>query len=201
MNRSNFHQAIDAANPLSNVTLTDPTVSNQHLLIYTIAYTEDNHQRIFVYAKDLSTNGTYWRYKHGNHWKELLIGKGSAVLLSDGDKIRLCNGSSFAFRSVHRKPPYPEDTGTIREEDTKAGLKFRCYLPALICRSYSRTFSGSQTGNWDLEHMERSGWLSIFSVNVKWLVRLLSWISHLRSGQERSTFLEPCGVKWICSKT
>ncbi|CAD6582985.1 MAG: hypothetical protein ASARMPRED_001122 [Alectoria sarmentosa] len=86
-----------------NVTLTDPTVSNQHLLIYTIAYTEDNHQRIFVYAKDLSTNGTYWRYKHGNHWKELLIGKGSAVLLSDGDKIRLCNGSSFAFRITDRK--------------------------------------------------------------------------------------------------
>lgn len=137
MNRSNFHQAIDAANLLSNVTLTDPTVSNQHLRIYTIAYTEDKHQRIFVYAKDLSTNGTYWRYKHGNHWKELLIGKGNAVLLSDGDKIRLCNGSSFAFRSVHRKSPCPEDTSTVREEDTKAGLEFRCYHAGLMCRSYS----------------------------------------------------------------
>ena len=104
------------------MTLKDVTVSRQHLQIYTVAYDEESHQCVFVYAKDLSTNGSYWRYKHGDDWKETRIGKGSAVLLSDGDKIRLCNGSSYAFRSICLNPEFSEDASNLQEEDTKAGL-------------------------------------------------------------------------------
>lgn len=120
---SSTHEAIAAADLLSDITLTDSTVSNQHLRIYTIVYAEHNYQRIFVYAKDLSPNGSYWCYKHDNHWEETKIGKGKAVLLSDGDKIRLCDGSSFAFRSVLRTSQCLEDASIVQDEGTKARLE------------------------------------------------------------------------------
>lgn len=93
--------------------------------VYTIIYAEDNRQRIFTYAKDLSTNGSYWCYKYGNHWDELLIGQGRAALLSDGDRVRLCNGSSFAFRSVPQTSQCPDEPSIFQDEDTQAGLEFR----------------------------------------------------------------------------
>lgn len=102
-----------------DIVLTDPTVSNQHLQIYTIVYAEENHQRIFTYAKDLSTNGSYWRYKHGNVWKELPIGKGKAVLLSDGDKVRLCNGSTFTFQSIPQPSQCLEEVRIGQDKDVK----------------------------------------------------------------------------------
>ena len=113
---------MDAAKLLSNIIVADPIVSNKHLQIYSITYIEDDHQRIFVYAKDLSTNGSFWRYKHGNGWKEFLIGKGNAVLLSNGDRIRLYNGSSFTFQSVNRSPECSQYASTVQEDDTKVGL-------------------------------------------------------------------------------
>ena len=116
-------EAINAANLFSDVVLTDPTVSNQHLQIYTTIYTEDNRQRVFTYAKDLSTNGSYWRYKYGNHWNELLIGPGKAVLLSDGDRVRLCDGSSFVFQSVPRISQCPEEASVTLDEETQAGFE------------------------------------------------------------------------------
>ena len=97
-----IYHVIDATNLLSDIVLTDPTVSNKYLQLYTIVYAEDNCQCIFTCAKDLSTNGSYWRYEYGNDWNEILIGHGEAVLLSDGDRVRLCNGSSFTFRTVPR---------------------------------------------------------------------------------------------------
>lgn len=118
-----IHYAIDAGNLLSDIVLTDPTVSNQHLQIYTIIYAEDNCQRVFTYAKDLSTNGSYWRYKYGNHWNEMPIGRGKAVLLSDGDKVHLCNGSSFAFWSAPQTLQ-TEDASIVQDGDAQASLEF-----------------------------------------------------------------------------
>ena len=118
-----IHYVIDPADLLSDIVLTDPTLSNQHLQIYTIIYAEDDRQHVFTYAKDLSTNGSYWRYQYGKHWKELLIGQGKAVLLSDGDKIRLCNRSSFAFWSVPQTSQCPEEASTVQDEDTQASLE------------------------------------------------------------------------------
>ena len=120
-----IYQAIDAADLLSDIVLTDPTISNQHLQLYTIVYAEDNYQRLFTYAKDLSTNGSYWRYNYGNNWNEFLIGRGEAVLLSDGDRIRLCNGSSFVFRTVPRASQCPEEASIAQDEDIQAGIELR----------------------------------------------------------------------------
>ena len=120
-----IYQVIDATDLRSDIILTDPTVSNRHLQLYTILYAEDNCQRVFTYAKDLSTNGSYWRYKYGNYWNELLIGHGEAVLLSDGDRVRLCNGSSFAFRTVPRTSQCPEEASIAQDEDTQVGIELR----------------------------------------------------------------------------
>ena len=57
-----------------------------------------------VYAEDLSsTNGTYWN--------KSLIGKGNAVLLSDGDELRLGGDVCLTFRKVA-----DQDTTTIDHE-------------------------------------------------------------------------------------
>ena len=86
----------------SQILLNDMTISNQHLRIYSVIY--DLNVERFVYAEDLSRNGSYWLYKRNDCWKKHLIGRGNAFLLSNGDRIRLCDGSSFVFRSV----PFPQ---------------------------------------------------------------------------------------------
>lgn len=78
--------------------LTDATISNWHLRIYSIIYDSSVVPVLcFTYAEDLSSNGSYWLYETDGHWQEYLIGKGHAVLLSDGDRVRLCDGSCFVF--------------------------------------------------------------------------------------------------------
>ena len=64
-----------------------------------------------VYAEDLSsTNGTYWN--------KSLIGRGKAVLLSDGDELRLGGDVCLTFRKV-------ADNGdtTIVDEPDETKLK------------------------------------------------------------------------------
>ena len=93
----------------SQILVENPSISNYHLRIYSTIYDlEVEPVKSFVYALDLSINGSYWRYKRGNHWNETKIGKGNAVLLSDGEKVRLCNGSCFIFRSA------PPQTGQLK---------------------------------------------------------------------------------------
>ncbi len=53
----------------------------------------------FVYAEDLSTNGSRWLPKIQCSQRSFSIGKGNAFLLSDGDRIVLCDGTLFAFVS------------------------------------------------------------------------------------------------------
>ena len=81
----------------SQLVLDDTCISKMHVRIYNIIY--DANIEPFVYAHDLSRNGTQWLYKDGNHWIPYPIGKGNAFLLSDGDRIRFCDGTTFAFRS------------------------------------------------------------------------------------------------------
>lgn len=80
----------------SHLVLSDPTISNRHMRIYTGIY--DNTVEPFVYAEDLSTNGSRWLFKKGHVWKSWPMGPGDAFLLSSGDKVQLCDGSSFVFR-------------------------------------------------------------------------------------------------------
>lgn len=94
----------------SQILRNDLTISNQHLRIYSVIY--DLNVERFVYAEDLSRNGSYWLYKRNDCWRKLLIGRGNACLLSNGDGIRLCDGSFFVFRSV----PLPEHSDSKLSE-------------------------------------------------------------------------------------
>ena len=75
----------------SQIVRSNPSISNRHLRIYSVIY-EANIEPIqgFVYAEDLSTNGSFWQYKRGSHLTESLIGRCNAVLLSSGDQVRFC---------------------------------------------------------------------------------------------------------------
>ena len=62
----------------------------------------------FVYAEDLSTNGSRWLPKIPYSQKPFSIGKGNAFLLSDGDTIILCDGTLFVFVSNSSPVKLPE---------------------------------------------------------------------------------------------
>lgn len=72
----------------------DACVSNQHLRIYTVIYDLENPLDIapLVYAQDISTNGTFW------NGQRIDKRNGGAVLLSDGDILRLSSNSFLEFR-------------------------------------------------------------------------------------------------------
>ncbi len=78
--------------------LDDLTISNVHVRIYSVIYDETTEP--FVYAENLSRNGCYWLQKKGSSYQKYYIGKGSAFLLSDGDKITLCDWTTFVFRAI-----------------------------------------------------------------------------------------------------
>lgn len=94
----------------SQIVLNDPTISNRHMRIYTVIY--DNTVEPFVYAEDLSTNGSRWLFRKGGVWKSWLMGPGNAFLLSSDDKVQLCDGSSFVFRSAPFVQDIPQEAGT-----------------------------------------------------------------------------------------
>lgn len=101
-----------------------PSISNVHVKIYSI-FGEHN---AFVYAEDLSTNGTFWRYQGKARWLESRIGKNKAVLLSDGDQIRLCDGSCYVFNAVaaSTRTEFMEDANLVQRKEIEVGLKFKC---------------------------------------------------------------------------
>lgn len=85
----------------SDLVLTDPTISNRHLLIYSIIYDPDDPTvQPFVYAEDLSLNGFEWLPKKWTTTESYFTRKGNAFLLSNGDKLQLRDGSSFVFYTV-----------------------------------------------------------------------------------------------------
>lgn len=85
----------------STLILDDPTVSNQHLRIYSILYDPESDSNIapMVYAEDLSRNGTYWN--------GVFIGKSNGgILISDGDRLRISPRLSFIYHGT--SPPKDE---------------------------------------------------------------------------------------------
>ena len=110
----------EIANLNSQIVVNEPTISNRHLRIYSIVYEANiDPMQGFVYAEDLSTNGSYWQYMRGSHWIEAHMGKENAVLLSDGEKIRLCDGSCFVFRSAFSARPMNDIDGAGSLEATQ----------------------------------------------------------------------------------
>lgn len=78
--------------------LDDFTISNKHIRIYSVIYDETTEP--FVYAENLSRNGCYWLRKKGSRYEKYMISKGNAFLLSDGDKITLCDLTTLIFRAT-----------------------------------------------------------------------------------------------------
>ena len=102
--------------------LDDVSISKKHVRIYSVIYdlTVDNME-VFVYAEDLSTNGSAWLPNIEGSQKRFSIRKNRAFLLSDGDKILLCDGTSFMF--VSRACPGELDEIQEMEKDVSCFLR------------------------------------------------------------------------------
>lgn len=77
--------------------LRDLTISNVHLRIYSIRY--DSGVEPFVYAENLSPNGVEWLRQRNGVWEAFPIPNGKAILLSNGEKLRLCDRTVFKFET------------------------------------------------------------------------------------------------------
>lgn len=71
----------------SSISLEDPTISRQHIRIYSVIFEEKSEP--LVYCEDISRSGSLLNGK--------LIGTNNSVLLSHGDVIRLDKHNSFCF--------------------------------------------------------------------------------------------------------
>jgi pSer/pThr/pTyr-binding forkhead associated (FHA) protein len=108
----------------SRIIIDDPSISNHHLRIFSTIYDADEEPvQGFVYAEDMSTNGSYLRYRRGDTWAESSIGKGNAVLLGDQDQIRLCDGTVIGFDAVASTMPtgQSEEVNHIQEQEQEVG--------------------------------------------------------------------------------
>lgn len=91
------------ANIISRIHLEAPWISNRHFRIYSIVY--DLETEPFVYAEDLSSNGNNtWLYERDHCWEPCLIEKSTTILLSQGNKFRLCDGTTFVYHSDWTSP-------------------------------------------------------------------------------------------------
>ncbi|KAI4278763.1 MAG: hypothetical protein L6R35_006076, partial [Caloplaca aegaea] len=79
------------------IVLRDQTISNVHLRIYSIRY--DSGVEPFVYAENLSPNGVEWLRQRNGVWEAFPIPNGKAILLSNGEKLRLCDRTVFKFET------------------------------------------------------------------------------------------------------
>lgn len=83
----------------------DFTISREHLRIHCILYEQDPIADIapFVYATDLSANGTYLKKSNeecdGSQGRGILMGKNSTFLLDDRDELQLSETVTLVYRS------------------------------------------------------------------------------------------------------
>ncbi len=140
-------------------------VSNKHLRIYTIIFDDDQSDGIapLVYAEDLSRNGTYW---NGS-----LVGKGNGgVLLSDGDTLRISPRVYYHFHDV-TKQNQERPFDLTQECEMKVGNSGQNLRLVLIRYSISRKNTLFPIGDWALEPVVRSSWLSsnqgVFSLHAR----------------------------------
>ena len=83
----------------------DLTISRKHLRIHCILYEQDPIAKIapFVYATDLSANGTYLRKSNSEYTASqdagILMGPKSTFLLEDGDEIRISDTITLVYYS------------------------------------------------------------------------------------------------------
>ncbi|KAL8926746.1 MAG: hypothetical protein Q9208_002820 [Pyrenodesmia sp. 3 TL-2023] len=106
-------QFICPTDAASHIHLQNPTISNVHLRIYSIRYDPDIEP--FVYAENLSNNGVEWLSVVDTSWVATSIQKNKAVLLSDGDRLRFCDQTTFTFET--RLPASQLLTSTQQREN------------------------------------------------------------------------------------
>lgn len=84
----------------------DLTISRQHIRIHCILYEQDPVSDIapFVYATDLSANGTYLRKSNNESSNSqedgILIGRDESFLLDHGDELHLSETVKLIFQSI-----------------------------------------------------------------------------------------------------
>lgn len=94
--------AQDPAEFLSQIVLRSMTISNRHLRIYSVIY--DQTIEPFVYAENLSRNGSRWLFKKLANWKSYPMGNSASFLLSNGDRLQLCDGTLLTFHATPFRP-------------------------------------------------------------------------------------------------
>lgn len=83
----------------------DYTISREHLRIHCILYEQDPIADIapFVYATDLSANGTFLKKSNeectGSRGRGILMGKNGTFLLDHGDELQLSETVTLVYRS------------------------------------------------------------------------------------------------------
>lgn len=96
---------------LSRHSWPDLVISNRHLRIHCVLYEQDPVANIppFVYATDLSTNGTYLKKANvectSSQGRGIRMGrKTGSFLLDDGDELRLSDSVTLIFRALKPVP-------------------------------------------------------------------------------------------------
>lgn len=104
---------------LSQIVLRSTTISNRHLRIYSVIY--DQTIEPFVYAEDLSRNGSRWLFKTLANWKSYPMGNSASFLLSNGDRLQLCDGTLFTFHAApfHQDVQHLEDSLALQTVERK----------------------------------------------------------------------------------
>lgn len=87
----------EPTNTDSGIILHDSSISNVHLRFYSIRYDADVEP--FLYVQNLGRNGTHWLFLHGERRDSYPIPVCTSILISSGDRVRLCDGTTFEFRS------------------------------------------------------------------------------------------------------
>ncbi|RMZ69731.1 camk kinase [Pyrenophora seminiperda CCB06] len=99
----------------------DLTISRVHLRIHCILYDEDPDSNIapFVYATDLSANGTFLKKSNSESTASqgpgVLMGRHSTFLLDDGDELSISDTVTLIYRS--KKPMQPIQLTTTQEDE------------------------------------------------------------------------------------
>ena len=90
--------------------------------LYSIDY--DAGIEPFLYVEDLSSQGNNtWLYKRQSTWERCVMEKGSVMLLSDGDRLRLCDGTVLRYRSDYTPSASSVDSqeNELRELEKNVG--------------------------------------------------------------------------------
>jgi serine/threonine protein kinase len=106
----------------------DYTISREHIRIHCILYEQDPIANIapFVYATDLSANGTYLKKSNeectGSQGRGILMGKNGTFLLDHGDQLQLSETVTLVYRSFSA---VKQCALTATQEREKASLASR----------------------------------------------------------------------------